>query len=991
MRNRKTEMRTRRIGFAIVLGLVLSVPLRGAAEAPDTSWLKPLDAALGTMLMTRQDLRFRADYEDPDPFRLPIVTYLMQNPLEVPEYSTLFAKELGKNQSIAGAINSSTYILSHANLPSPEGYFWNRPLPLWPTSRTQLKHSGDLPEPLRETVDSLAGRISQSALVLRSGWSALSLQELRFLQDSLPYFVKEQSDTREWEPDEQKRLESVFESLTARLMAAVNKTNVQNAHTSACILSSDITLCLKALKAIRPETLKKKGKFKTSAQGDVLFAEQTPEGEVIIGGPGKTIYPKRAALIIDFGGDDEYLAGAGGATPEMPVSVCIDLRGNDTYLSQEDFSQGSAFMGVGILVDCEGDDKYLGGSLSQGTGLLGVGLLWDQAGDDTYEGDLCCQGAGLWGIGILKDDKGNDHYNARIFSQGFGSCAGLGALLEGEGNDTYYVGGKYTDTIRYLDHYLTMSQGYAYGIRPDYSGGIGLIYDGKGNDTYVADIFGQGGSYWFGLGAIVDGEGNDRYLGYQYCQGSGIHLSLGALVDEAGDDSYLASTVSQGCGHDFAPGFLIDKSGNDNYQAAGLSQGAGNANGIGVLVDEKGDDSYSARDASSTQGHGNPLRDFGSVGVLLDFGGTDRYVGHGKEGGWWASGTWGMGWDLDSSSADFGRRKAEFLIPETKPQALRPPVLPPMRPPEPEPRDSLERLVDRLFNMTTSGLVKYNPLVKPSMDSLIALGGKAVPRLLEKLNTKNPLERNRLDELFAGIGAPSTPTLIRYLDRNDLRGLRSALYQLGKNGSAEALGPVLKYARHEDWRVRGAAIDALGRLKVEKQDESLRRNAILEALRDSVENVRRVAAYTLGEAKDSAAVPALISALEDDYYGTRHNAQTALVKIGDPARKALLERAGIRGQKPEIGKTIGRALAVQALSELKDDGPNPAIWFINDEDWMVRLAAVAGLDSTITLQEKTALKKQAEAENNPFVAQKIAQALTKPAARKAIPQRRRHG
>ncbi len=299
----------RRIGFAVVLGLALNVPLQGAAEAPDTSWLRPLDASLGTMLMTQQDLRFRADYEDLDPFRLPVVTHLMQNPLEVPEYSTLFAKELGKSPSIAGATSSSTNILSHANLPSPEGYFWNRPTPLWPSGQSPLKHSGDLPEPLRGIVDSLAGRIIQSVNVIRSGWSALSPQERHFLQDSLPYFVKAQSDTREWEPDEQKRLEVIFESLTARLMAAVNKANVLNAHTSACILSSDITLGLQALKAIRPETLKKTGKFKTSAQGDVLFAEQTPEGEVILGGPGRTVYPKQAALIIDFGGDDEYLAG----------------------------------------------------------------------------------------------------------------------------------------------------------------------------------------------------------------------------------------------------------------------------------------------------------------------------------------------------------------------------------------------------------------------------------------------------------------------------------------------------------------------------------------------------------------------------------------------------------------------------------------------------------------------------------------------------------
>jgi HEAT repeat protein len=536
-----------------------------------------------------------------------------------------------------------------------------------------------------------------------------------------------------------------------------------------------------------------------------------------------------------------------------------------------------------------------------------------------------------------------------------------------------------------------MSQGYAYGIRPDYSGGVGLIWDGQGNDTYVADIFGQGGSYWFGLGAIVDEQGNDRYLGYQYCQGSGIHLSLGALVDEAGDDSYAASTVSQGCGHDYAPGFLIDRAGNDHYEAAGLSQGAGNANGIGILVDEKGDDAYSARDASSTQGHGNPLRDFGSVGVLLDFGGTDQYVGHGKDGGWWASGMWGTGWDLDSSNADWGMHYAEYPIPSPPAQTVNPPVVPPMRPQEPEPKDSLERRVDRLFNLSTSGLIKYNAQVKPAMDSLIALGAKAVPRLLEKLNTKNPLERNRLDELFGGIGAVSTPYLIKYLEKNDLRGLRSALYQLGKNGSAEALGPVLNFARHDDWRVRSSAIDALGRLKVRKGDESRRREAILAALQDPVENVRRVAAYTLGEARDTAAVPALIKALEDDYYGTRHNAQTALVKIGFPAQKALLARAEDRGQRSEVRNIIGRALALQALSGFKDGGSNTLVRFIGDEDWMVRLTAVAGLDSTLTAQEAAALKKQAAVEKNPLVTQQIAQALKKPTAGKAVPLRRRHG
>jgi hypothetical protein len=108
-------------------------------------------------------------------------------------------------------------------------------------------------------------------------------------------------------------------------------------------------------------------------------------------------------------------------------------------------------------------------------------------------------------------------------------------------------------------------------------------------------------------------------------------------------------------------------------------------------------------------------------------------------------------------------------------------------------------------------------------------------------------------------------------------------------------------------------------------------------------------------------------------------------------RKALLERAEAKGKRSEIGNAIARALAVQALSELRDGGSNPAGRFVGDEDWMVRLTAVAALDSTLTAKDAAALKKQAAQEKNPLVAQEIARTLMKPAARKAVPARRRHG
>lgn len=50
-------------------------------------------------------------------------------------------------------------------------------------------------------------------------------------------------------------------------------------------------------------------------------------------------------------------------------------------------SQGAGFLGVGMLVDQEGDDAFSSFRLSQGAGVVGIGLLWDRAGDDRYQVD----------------------------------------------------------------------------------------------------------------------------------------------------------------------------------------------------------------------------------------------------------------------------------------------------------------------------------------------------------------------------------------------------------------------------------------------------------------------------------------------------------------------------------------------------------------------------------------------------------------------------
>ncbi|HBC46218.1 MAG TPA: hypothetical protein DEO84_04900, partial [candidate division Zixibacteria bacterium] len=368
----------------------------------------------------------------------------------------------------------------------------------------------------------------------------------------------------------------------------------------------------------------------------------TQYGDIVIGDTTNNKYDGELFAVIDPGGDDTYnlkYAGIGHQT------YIIDLVGKDTYnLPQNRISP--YFFGSNMIVDMAGDDTYNAGSWTLGAGLFGVGILWDRAGNDRYFGDTFTQGAGCFGVGILRDDGGNDFYQAALYAQGFSFVDGIGILTDSSGNDCYYAGGKYKDILRYKDHYLSLSQGFSYGIRPKMSGGLGLLVDQSGNDIYVADIFGQGASYWYGLGVLADGGGNDQYLAFQYAQGAGTHMTLGILYDISGDDNYTSKGVSQGCGHDRAAGLLIDLNGNDNYVAYDLSQGAGSANGLGFIADIRGNDTYIVRSDKNTQGFGQVRRDYGSVGIFIDRGGKDGYSGGvGRDSTWWSDSKWGVGID----------------------------------------------------------------------------------------------------------------------------------------------------------------------------------------------------------------------------------------------------------------------------------------------------------------------------------------------------------
>lgn len=353
-------------------------------------------------------------------------------------------------------------------------------------------------------------------------------------------------------------------------------------------------------------------------------------GEVQMGTKGDDRYGRSAVLIIDPGGDDVYERDAGVANglEGQYLSAIVDLGGSDRYVGSKILGPGAALFGVSRIHDLSGDDLYSAAYAGQAAGVFGVASLQDQSGDDVYRAHGVSQGAGYGGMGVLRDALGDDIYDVGFSGQAYAGVKGLGFLWDGAGDDRYISGGRKHDFDRHDKRYISTSQGFAIGMRPFAGGGVAALMDLSGNDTYVADVFGQGASYWYSVGMLLDLSGHDTYNVYHYGQGCGIHLSAGLLSDGGGDDHYTGYSLTQGNAHDYAVGMLFDHGGNDQYAAHEHSQGRGFFNSFGLLVDTRGNDSYLARNPDQCQGigHDGHMREYGALGVLMDLQGRDVYA-----------------------------------------------------------------------------------------------------------------------------------------------------------------------------------------------------------------------------------------------------------------------------------------------------------------------------------------------------------------------------
>ncbi len=383
------------------------------------------------------------------------------------------------------------------------------------------------------------------------------------------------------------------------------------------------------------------------ATGNIAQLITTPAGTVVVGGRGANDYQldrmTGVVAVIDLGGDDVYREGM--VSFQRPLLVTIDLAGSDTYSGKNPGIQGSAILGVGMLVDAEGNDKYQGYDVAQASCLGGVGILIDNAGNDSYAGFRRVQSQAFGGLAILLDRAGHDRYHGALWTQGCAGPLGFAVLDDLAGNDQYYTGGHYYDDYEETPGYDGWGQGVGGGPRAVANGGIGVILDGEGDDVYEFDYLSHGGGYWCGLGFARDFGGNDQRLAatrkkfdgsqrteprfQRFGTGFGCHYALGFCFDDSGDDVYHGSIMGLGMGWDCSVGGLYDFGGKDRYESTGgLTQGAGAQASLGVLFDYEGDDfyrGYSQGNAPSNISYHSLPDCGGNFSFVIDYGGQDTY------------------------------------------------------------------------------------------------------------------------------------------------------------------------------------------------------------------------------------------------------------------------------------------------------------------------------------------------------------------------------
>lgn len=246
--------------------------------------------------------------------------------------------------------------------------------------------------------------------------------------------------------------------------------------------------------------------------------------------------------------------------------------------------------------------------------------------------------------------------------------------------------------------------------------------------------------------------------------------------------------------------------------------------------------------------------------------------------------------------------------------------------------------------------------------ALVAIGEPAVESLIAglrdidwrvRLEAVETLEKIDPDWFKRADAKESVPYFISVLKDENWRTRKDAAMILGKIRDTHVVWPLIKALKDKDWRVREAVSVSLGMIKDKRSfkflinalieyDRHVRKGIILAieklnpdwreskeaknavpnfimALKDKDSEIRKEAAYALGEIKDKRAVKPLIKALKDDHSGVRAYTAIALGKIKDkravePLIDALIDNDGFVKERVAFALgAIGDKRAVEHL------------------------------------------------------------------------------
>ena len=391
----------------------------------------------------------------------------------------------------------------------------------------------------------------------------------------------------------------------------------------------------------------------SGVSGHVVAKINTPAGAIVIGGKEPNTYDLDSmgdvALVIDLGGENTFYDGT--VSIDRPLLVNVNLGGHNNYRSMKPAVQGGSILGVSMIVNAEGGNRYEAKDLAQASTIGGVGIIVEFGGDNVYQGKCRVQAQAIGGLGIIISHGTGNSYHAGMWGQGLGGPLGFGIIDDIGGHDHYYLGGLYVNSYKpETPGYEGFGQGVGAGIRQVADGGIGMLLNGGGHNVYEFDYLSHGGGYWCGLGFARDFGGYSKRLiarksfygaerteaSFQrFSCGWGCHYAMGFCFDDRGHSTFEGTIMGSGMGWDCSVGALCIFAGDNHFEAAqSLVQGCGAQGSLGILY-QYGDNSkfegWGQGYASSNLTYHNPMDCGGNFSFLVCYGAGNAFGCGAKE------------------------------------------------------------------------------------------------------------------------------------------------------------------------------------------------------------------------------------------------------------------------------------------------------------------------------------------------------------------------